>query len=199
MVTKEQHPWKWYVPDNAKCLIIGTHPPTKKNWSFDFFYPNKRNFFWKIIAGLLGKEFINHEGPQAVLERKEALAALGVGVTDMGFVIERNGNSSLDENIAVTEYMDIHTILNLYPTIDTILLTSSSGKTSARLWFQQYLRMQGLELKFRGKEKISAYTLTSGRNVKVVILPSPSPRFANQNRLSATTELYKMHMVQHVK
>ncbi len=117
----------------------------------------------------------------------------------MGFVIERNGDSSLDENIKVAEYMDIHTILNLFPTIDTILLTSSSGKTSAKRWFQQYLRAQGLDLKFRGKEKISAYTLAPGRKVNVVILPSPSPRFANQNRLSGITELYKMHMVQHVK
>jgi len=199
MITTEQHPWKWYVPENAKCLVIGTHPPTKKNWSFDFFYPNKRNFFWKIISGLLNKEFVYNEGPQAVLERKEALALLGVGVTDMGFVIERSGDSSLDENIRVKEYMEIHTILDLFPTIDTILLTSSSGKSSARLWFQQYLSRQGLELKFRGKEKASAYTLASGRQIKVIILPSPSPRFANQNRLAAIIALYGAHMAPRVK
>lgn len=190
----ETHPWKWYVPADARCLVIGTHPPTKRNWSFDFFYPNKRNFFWKIIAELVGKAFVHDEGSPAVAERKQALAALGVGVTDMGFVIERKGDSSLDENIAVVEYMEIHTILELFPSIDTILLMSSSGKTSAKLWFQKYLLAQGIELRFQGKDKVTSYKLAPGRRVSVVILPSPSPRYANANRLAAMTQLYGRYM-----
>jgi G:T/U-mismatch repair DNA glycosylase len=47
---QEIHPWNWYCPSEAKSLIIGTFPPTLRNWSFDFFYPNKNNYFWKIMA-----------------------------------------------------------------------------------------------------------------------------------------------------
>ncbi len=39
----EHHRWNNYVPSHAKTLIIGTFPTAKRNWSYEFFYPNKRN------------------------------------------------------------------------------------------------------------------------------------------------------------
>ncbi len=116
-ITTEYHPWNYYAPADAKTLIIGTFPTAKKNWSFDFFYPNKRNVLWKILAALCGKEIVHLESENAVIERKQILDFLQVAITDMGKCIDRKEGSSLDEKLTLIEPMDIFNILNEYPTI----------------------------------------------------------------------------------
>lgn len=196
MDTIEEHPWKWFVPDYAKCLVVGTHPTHRKNWSFDFFYPNRRNFFWKIISEIRGAGFVHPTGAEAVEERMRALESLKVGVTDMGLIVKRGGGrSSLDEKLQIVEYMDIHHILALHPTISTVLLTSSSGKVNARVWFQEYLQAKNVILRFDPDKKKSQFRFAPDRIIQVVVLPSPSPRYANASRLTAITNLYKTHIV----
>jgi G:T/U-mismatch repair DNA glycosylase len=82
--TTEHHPWNHYVPPNAKSLIIGTFPTAKKNWSFDFFYPNKRNVLWKVLASICNIDLNNLDDENAVVERKKILDLLKTGITDMG-------------------------------------------------------------------------------------------------------------------
>jgi len=177
----ETHPWKWHVPLDAKCLVIGTHPTHRKFWAFEFFYPNKRNFFWKILSAIAGQELQHKSGDDAVEERIQLLSSLKVGVTDMGLKIMRLEESSKDEMLSAIEFMDIDQILHEYPTITTILLTSSTGKVSARAWLQSYVAMRCATIEFKKGEKESKYQLTA----------SPSPRYANQNRLEQMISIYR--------
>src|SRR4051812_29369672 len=112
MQTVETHPFKLFTPPHCHILLVGTFPPTKKNWSYDFFYPNKQNLFWTIMARIDGKDLLYLKGEEAVEERKEILASLRVAITDMGLQINRNGESSLDENLDAVEYTDILAILD---------------------------------------------------------------------------------------
>lgn len=128
---QELHPWNWFAPENSRVLIVGTFPPTKRNWSFDFFYPNKNNFFWRIIAQIAEMELEYPTGDLAVEERKNLLRKLQVAVTDMGQHVLRNANNSLDENLSIVEYMNIFQILDENPGIRKIIFTSSSGKENA--------------------------------------------------------------------
>ncbi|MDN3656117.1 hypothetical protein QWZ08_10800 [Ferruginibacter paludis] len=63
------------------------------------------------MSTLVNKELKYLSGEAAVDERKQILELLKVGITDMGFEIERKGNNSLDESLTAVKYMDIFKIL----------------------------------------------------------------------------------------
>ncbi|MDR0802893.1 hypothetical protein [Fluviicola sp.] len=193
---EELHPWNWFAPENSKTLIIGTFPTARKNWSFDFFYPNKANLFWKIIAQILNTELQYISGNPATEERKILLRNLNLAVTDMGKHIIRYENSSLDENLAVIEYMDIFRILDENPTIEKLIFTSSSGKVSAAKWFTEFLASKGIKYRFpAGKNPIRSEMHYNGKNIQLVILYSPSPRAANRISFENLVELYQREIL----
>lgn len=188
----EQHPWNWYGAPGSKTLIVGTFPPTRRNWSFDFFYPNKRNFFWKILAAITRHELVYTTGEEAIVERKALLDQLNITITDMGKTIIRKDNNSLDENLEALAYMDIFRILEENQTIQKIIFTSSSGKVSAAKWFQNYLETQGIKLRFPKTPKpVRSQLEVHGRLVELVILFSPSARAANRISFENLVALYR--------
>lgn len=188
----EQHPWNWYGPADSKTLLVGTFPPTKRNWSFDFFYPNKRNFFWKILSGISGIELTQDSGEAAVTERKALLDQLKITITDMGKTILRKDNNSLDENLEALAYMDIFKILEERPYIKKIVFTSSSGKVSAAKWFRDYLETQGIKHHYPKTPKpVKSELLVNGRSIELVILFSPSARAANRISFDRLVALYR--------
>jgi len=188
----ELHPWNWFTPEGCNVLIVGTFPSARKNWSFDFFYPNKANFFWRMIARVAGTELTYLTGPLAVEERKDLLRKLQLGVTDMGKHIIRHENSSLDENLMAVEFMNIFEILDENPGIHRIIFTSSSGKVSAVRWFTEFLATQGIKHRFpTGKRPLRSEIEYKGRKIELVVLYSPSPRAANRISMDTLVELYK--------
>lgn len=187
----ETHPWKWFVPRGAKVLVVGTFPPTKRNWSYDFFYPNKRNLFWPMVARIAGKELQYFSGAEAVNERKKLLIQLKTGITDMGLEITRNQSNSSDDNLEVSAFMDIISILVEHPSIKKIIFTSSSGKSSAAAWFLQYLKTKNIVHKFeKGARPLKSEVFLNGRMISMAILYSPSPRAANRISFDKLVELY---------
>lgn len=192
MMQKELHPWNWFAPENSRMLIVGTFPPTKRNWSFDFFYPNKANLFWKVMARIAGTELQIPGGESAVEERKDILRKLRIAVTDMGQHITRSNNSSLDENLRVVAYMDIFQILDENPGIRKLIFTSSSGKESAVRWFNLFLTEKGIPHRFpTGKRPIKSSFQYHNRTIELVVLYSTSPRAANRISFDHLVELYR--------
>ena len=188
MIQKETHPWKWYVPNNSKTLIIGTFPPVKRNWSYHFFYPNKQNLVWSVMSRLANKELTYFSGEAAVEERKQILELLKVAVTDMGFEIARKGDNSLDENLTA---MDIFEILKENLSINKIVFTSSSGTVSASKWFVHYLKIKNMNFKFpKGLKPLRSQFQFEERIIQLVILYSPSRRAANRISFEKLMEMY---------
>lgn len=189
---EEFHPWNWFVPPGSKVIIIGTFPPTQRNWSYNFFYPNKNNLFWRMMARIAGEELKYISGEEAVKERRNILIKLGVGISDMGRKILRTDNSSLDEKLVLLEHMDIFRILEENPSIQKIIFTSSSGKSSAARWFQDFLALQGIAYKVpKGERPLKASLQIKGRTIETVVLYSTSPRAANRISFDQLVELYK--------
>lgn len=171
---------------------MGTFPPTKKNWSYDFFYPNKANLFWRILAAISGKQLEHFSGNEAVDERKDILNNLKITITDMGKRIARMDNSSLDENLVPLEYMNIGQILTEKPLINKIIFTSSSGKASAAKWFENFLGGHNINHKFtKGPRPIKSILHLDNRMLSLVILYSPSPRAANRISFDKLVQLYE--------
>ncbi len=193
---QELHPWNWFAPENSSVLIVGTFPPTQRNWSFDFFYPNKNNFFWRVMARIAGTELHYPSGESAVEERKNLLRKLQVAITDMGQHILRSDNSSLDENLSVVEYMNIFQILDENPGIRKIIFTSSSGKESAVRWFNLFLASKEIKHRFpTGKRPIKSSFQYQDRTIELVVLYSTSARAANRISFDNLVELYQNEII----
>ncbi|MDR0543440.1 MAG: hypothetical protein LBH19_14685 [Dysgonamonadaceae bacterium] len=191
MSTEEKHPWNWHVPSGAKTVIIGTFPPTLRNWSYDFFYPNKNNYFWRIMATIAGRKLQSFSGEEAVNERKAILNQLRVGLSDMGKVIRRKEDNSTDENLHIVEYMDILQLLDENPAVNKFVFTSSSGKVSAVRWFKNYLALHGISYRIpQGKRPLHSRLELQGRPVEIVLLYSTSPRVGATVPFDKLTELF---------
>jgi G:T/U-mismatch repair DNA glycosylase len=191
--TLEYHPWKYYLPAGATTLVIGTFPTALRNRSFDFFYPNKTNLFWKVLFAVAEKELHSQEDrTTAVASRKAVLDFLQVAITDMGYCIKRYKNSSLDEKLVLMEPMKILNILAEAPTIRKIILTSSSGPVSAARWFLEYLTANTISFKIpTGKKPIATSVTINGKILEVIILYSPSQRAANRISFEKMVEMYQ--------
>jgi predicted RNA-binding protein YlqC (UPF0109 family) len=90
-------------------------------------------------AKIASTELLQTEGTEAVEERKRLMTQLKVGVQNMGKTILRDGKSSADSRIEITESQDILGIINENDALQTILLTGYSGKTSTYGEFVKYL------------------------------------------------------------
>jgi G:T/U-mismatch repair DNA glycosylase len=189
---EEIHPWDWYVPPGAESIIIGTFHPTLRNWSFNFFYPNRNNYFWRIMARIAGKLLQYFFGEEAVEERKNILCQLGIGLSDMGKIIRRTDGNSSDDNLEIVAYMDIFRILEENPSLRKIIFTSSTGKSSAIGWFKSYLTAHGIAFQIpKGKRPLRTFIPIAGREIEIVLLYSTSARVGATIPFDVLTELFK--------
>ncbi len=193
---QEIHPFQWFVPEGSRVLVVGTSPPTKRNWSYDFFYPNKRNLFWRVMAAVAGISLQHFSGAEAVEERKQLLEKLKAGITDMGHTITRINDSSLDEHLGIVTYMDILSILDNHPSINKIIFTSSSGPVSAAKWFNNYLTTQNILHKFpKGIKPVRSSFGFKGRVIHLSVLYSPSARAANRISFEQMVAMYSAEIL----
>lgn len=179
---EERLPWDEYIPVNANKLILGTFPTKKENRDFEFFYPNRNNKFWKVLARIADTELTafdnNEEGKLlAVQERKKILDKLQLAITDIGARVLRQKNSSLDSNLFPIEFTDVFAIIKKHPKIDRIILTSSSNGNSVLSWFGSYCSMNKIKLQV-GKNKkqfpLTTEICVDNRFLKVYIVYSTS-------------------------
>ena len=197
---QEIHPWNWYLPAGARTVVIGTFPPTLRNWSYNFFYPNKNNYFWKIMAQIAQQELQFFSGEEAVAERKRILQRLHLGLSDMGKIVRRAEGNSLDENLEAVEYMDVFQLLDENPSIRKILFTSSSGKSSAIQWFKEYLSLRGIPYQIpKGPRPLKNQIDLNGRILEIVILYSTSPRVGATVSFEKLVELFEKEIITNVE
>jgi G:T/U-mismatch repair DNA glycosylase len=139
-IKSEQHPdWHFDIPE-MKVLILGNFPPVEKRWSYRFYYPNKVNHFWKILAHIAKRPLQYFEGEAAVQERKNLMLYLKVGVENLGQTILRKGESSLDTNIEIKAYRDILGTIKKHPELETILMPGFHASSSTAQTFLKYLK-----------------------------------------------------------
>lgn len=172
---EETLPWKEYIPYEAKMLILGTFPTEKSNRAFEFFYPNKANRFWPTLARVAGMPLTEFGGEPAVAQRKLILDKLQAGISDTGYKILRQKESSLDDSLFPVEFTDVFKILKEHSTIISIILTSSSKGNSALNWFEAYCELNNITLTLPKGNLPRQTTLTVlNRPIKVIAINSPS-------------------------
>ena len=115
----ETHPWKPYIPCNAKVLIMGTFPPQPKRWSMDFYYPNRTNDFWYMMGLIFGgdRTVLLREGSKDFdLDRiKCLLDEKGIALSDTGRRIRRLAGNASDKFLEIVEPAPLFELLKRMP------------------------------------------------------------------------------------
>jgi hypoxanthine-DNA glycosylase len=101
-VIVETHPFEAFIPENIKCLIVGSFPGKeqtkieldKTHW----FYGAPRNQLWKILEIVYKRELKNRKQKQQLFEEA------GIGMTDVIKSCIRTEGTNLDQNLEIKEY-----------------------------------------------------------------------------------------------
>lgn len=122
----ESHPWEPYIPEKANKLILGTFPTSERNrGSYEFFYPNPNNEFWKILFAVAGQNLADYSKKDPVEIRKQVMKKLQLGIADMGKTIFRQRGNSSDVNLFPIEFTDVFQLLDKHKKITTIIVGGS--------------------------------------------------------------------------
>lgn len=161
-----------------RCLILGSFPPHPTKWEYPFFYPNRRNRFWKILADLAETplKWTKVDKIKAVQERHEIMKKLEVGVQNLGLEVKRKGKSALDTHIEITKFHDILNIIETHPELIRILLPGYSAFSSTAQSFLRYIKEKGIEISsFAPIKPESVFKIhLKGRSIDCVVLNSTS-------------------------
>lgn len=130
-IVTERHPWRPFLPANARLLMLGSFPPPRARWSMDFYYPNLQNDMWRIFGLLFfgDKDHFLAEGKRAFdKERVEAFAReRGIALFDAATeVVRRRGNAS-DQFLEVVTPLDLDGILARIPACEAIVTTGQKA------------------------------------------------------------------------
>lgn len=148
----ELHPYKSFVPENSSYLILGSFPG-KPEVSNDWFYGAKRNQFWKIMEAVYKKDL------STKANKKELLSTKKIALSDVILKCDRKKNSNSDTNLCNITYNTkeiIHILQN--NRLNKIFFTSRFVEKIFNKLFPDFDKTYP--------------------KIKMVTLPSPSPRYA---------------------
>ena len=139
-----------YFDEKSGILILGSFPSVKSREE-NFYYANKQNRFWKVLA-----QVFKDQVPESESEKKDFLMAHRIALWDVIASCEIIGSS--DASIKNVTPSDISLILEKAP-IEKLVL---NGRKAAQLFY----RNQGRDLPIRNYK---------GQVIDIYELPSTSP------------------------
>lgn len=130
----EKHPFKPFLPENAKVLLLGSFPPKPQRWSMDFYYPNFINDMWRL-TGLLFFMDSSHfilpsEGKKGRFDQKSIerfCKDKGIAMFDTATQIRRLKDNASDKYLEIVEPSDIEALLKKIPECIAIVTTGQKA------------------------------------------------------------------------
>ncbi len=164
----EKHPWKPYIPCNAKILILGTFPPKSNRWAMEFYYPNYINDFWRIMGLIFYNDknsFIKNSLKQFKLDEiKTFLREYNIAIGDSALEIKRLKDNASDKYLEIITPLPLFNTLEYLPNCQAIV---STGEKAAQIIAQ---------LTNTTIPNMGSYIKTSilGKEIKIFRMPSTS-------------------------
>lgn len=127
----EQHPLGFFLPKEAKLLMLGSFPPPQARWSMNFYYPNIQNDMWRIMGYLFYNDKLHFqiEGKKAFDEPRVRRFCVekGIALGDTAVeVIRQKGNAS-DKFLEVVTPFNPTEILKQIPDCKAIVITGQKA------------------------------------------------------------------------
>lgn len=127
----ETHPWPPFIPDGAKVLILGTFPPQPKRWSMDFYYPNRTNDFWPMMALIFtGDRYALSEPDRCRFNLnaiKRLLTDKGIALNDTARRVRRLKGNASDKFLEILEPVPLRDLLARMPMCHTVATTGEKA------------------------------------------------------------------------
>lgn len=127
----ELHPWKPFIPDGARVLIMGTFPPQEKRWSMDFYYPNRTNDFWKICGLIfLGDPAALYNPDKKSFDKQriiELVTEHHIAMSDTGKRIRRLKGNASDKFLEIVEPTNLRELLCQMPLCRNVATTGEKA------------------------------------------------------------------------
>ena len=131
MIEVEHHPWKPFLPDACRILMLGSFPPSRKRWCMDFFYPNYINDMWRILGIVFFGDklyFVDEARKQFILDRIiPFLNNKGIGLYDTAVAVRRLKNTASDKDLEVVEPTDLDNLLSQIPLCKVVVTTGQKA------------------------------------------------------------------------
>jgi G:T/U-mismatch repair DNA glycosylase len=129
----ESHPFKPFLPAEARLLMLGTFPPSPKRWAMAFYYPNIQNDMWRIVGLCFFGDKQHFITPDRRHYKEEELKAFlnqqGIALYDTCTRIIRSRNTASDKDLQVVEQTDVKALLRLLPKCKAIITAGQLATT----------------------------------------------------------------------
>src|SRR5688572_12727503 len=94
----ETNPFRYFIPEHAAKLIIGSFPCYNGKDYGDWFYSGSgRNHFWKLLSDITGMPAADRREKILLCEQN------GIALTDIGYKVRRKKNNCSDANLEIIE------------------------------------------------------------------------------------------------
>jgi G:T/U-mismatch repair DNA glycosylase len=135
----ESHPFKPFLPEKAKLLMLGTFPPAPKRWCMAFYYPNWINDMWRIIGICFfgdKNHFVVEQEKRFDLERIiPFLKEKGIALYDTATRIRRTQDNASDKDLEIVEATDLDAMLRQIPDCQAVI---TAGQLATEVFCDHY-------------------------------------------------------------
>jgi len=185
----ERHPLRPFLPEGAQLLMLGSFPPPKRRWSFDFFYPNRSNMMWEIFGLVFfGDSQRLVDAPNKTFRLEDIKALLkerGIAIFDTACAVRRLSGNASDKDLEIVEKTDIPLLLSQIPLCHDIVCT---GQKSFSVLTDDY----GVPIPAMGS--YNEFTL-AGRPMRLWRMPSSSRAYPMKLEEKASYYREMMHKI----
>lgn len=105
--------------------MLGTFPPKRERWAMDFYYPNRINDMWRIMAlvflgdrdalWLPASKRFDLDAIKRLLDDK------GIALWDTAMAVRRLKDNASDKFLDIVETIDLEAMLDAHPTIGAVV------------------------------------------------------------------------------
>lgn len=131
----ERHPWKPFLPHNAKLLMLGSFPPKPERWSMEFYYPNFQNDMWRVVG------LVFFDDPERFADKSARrfkyddivsfCAERGIALADTALEAVRLKDNASDQFLDVVTAISPETLLEPLP---QCRIVAATGQKAAELF-----------------------------------------------------------------
>lgn len=175
------HPYKPFLQNDTKKIIVGTLPPPRfcskefKKKDVNFCYGSQDGLLWKALDKIFDLNLVYEQSQKAIDQRKEFLIKNQIGVCDIVNSCKREKIDASDLGMSHIELRDILGYIEKYTEIETIIFTGGNSKNGPEYFLRQVLKKENIKYELVSSEipKVHKFSFKN-REIKTISLTSPS-------------------------